>query len=120
MDMTLRIPFNLDVPTLKQEMRDWADGAAVGFSGEDVPYKSGKNNVLVRAFLRSIRGKEGKPTFKVKLGTSDMNTVGPVWDCPIVAYGPGDSSLDHTPQEHIEIEEFNRAIDVMADVLKSV
>jgi LysW-gamma-L-lysine carboxypeptidase len=118
MDMTLRIPFGLDVPSLKEHMREWADGAAVGFSGEDVPFKASKNNPLVRAFLRAIRAHGGRPTFKLKLGTSDMNTVGPVWDCPIVAYGPGDSSLDHTPDEHIQVEEFYRAIEVMEEVLR--
>lgn len=118
MDMTLRIPFGLDVPALKEHMREWADGAAVGFSGEDVPYKAGKNNPLVRAFLRAIRARGGRPTFKLKLGTSDMNTVGPVWDCPIVAYGPGDSSLDHTPEEHILVEEFYQAIEVMEKVIR--
>jgi LysW-gamma-L-lysine carboxypeptidase len=118
MNMTLRIPFGLDVPALKREMREWANGAAVGFSGEDVPYKAGKNNPLVRAFLRAIRTRNGRPTFKLKLGTSDMNTVGPVWDCPIVAYGPGDSSLDHTPDEHIQVEEFIKAVGVMAEVIR--
>jgi len=118
MDMTLRIPFGLDLPSLKEHMRQWANGAAVGFSGEDVPYKAGKNNPLVRAFLRAIRARDGRPTFKLKLGTSDMNTVGPVWDCPIVAYGPGDSSLDHTPDEHIRVEEFYRAIEVMEEVIR--
>jgi len=39
--------------------------------------------------------------------------VGPVWNCPIVAYGPGNSSLDHTPNEHIEVEEYLRAIKVL-------
>jgi len=118
MDMTLRIPFGLDVPALKGHMRQWANGSAVGFSGEDVPYKAGKNNSLVRAFLLAIRARGGQPTFKLKLGTSDMNTVGPVWDCPIVAYGPGDSSLDHTPDEHIRVEEFYQAIEVMEDVIR--
>jgi LysW-gamma-L-lysine carboxypeptidase len=117
MDMTLRVPFGLNVPTLKEHMREWAGEAAVGFSGEDAPYKEGKNNPLVRAFLRAIRTEGGRPTFKVKLGTSDMNTVGPVWDCPIVAYGPGDSALDHTPEEHILVKEFYQAITVMAEVL---
>jgi len=53
----------------------------------------------------------------VKTGTSDMNVVGPVWHCPIVAYGPGDSNLDHTPHEHILIEEYGRAIAVLTRVL---
>jgi len=118
MHMTLRIPFGLDVALLKENMRAWAEGAAVGFSGEDVPYRASKNNPLVRAFLRAIRARGGRPTFKLKLGTSDMNTVGPVWDCPIVAYGPGDSSLDHTPEEHIQVEEFYKAIEVMEEVIR--
>lgn len=118
MDMTLRIPFGLDVPSLKKHMRGWANGAAVGFSGEDVPYKADKNNPLVRAFLQAIRARGGRPAFKLKLGTSDLNTVGPVWNCPIVAYGPGDSSLDHTPQEHVQVEEFYRAIEVMEEVIR--
>ena len=118
MNMTLRIPFGLDVPALKEHMREWAGEAAVGFSGEDAPYKEGKNNPLVQAFLRAIRTEGGRPTFKLKLGTSDMNTVGPVWGCPIVAYGPGDSSLDHTPDEHIQMEEFYRAIEVMEEVIR--
>ena len=47
-----------------------------------------------------------------------MNIVGPAWGCPIVAYGPGDSRLDHTPQEHISLAEFQRGIQVLARVLR--
>ena len=46
-----------------------------------------------------------------------MNLVAPVWATPILAYGPGDSTLDHTPDEHIFIAEYLRAIDVLTDVL---
>ncbi|MFQ6016200.1 MAG: [LysW]-lysine hydrolase, partial [Anaerolineae bacterium] len=113
MDITLRLPLRLDVPVLKERIREWAEGAAVGFAGEDTPFKAEKNTPLVRAFLRAIRAQGGNPTFKLKLGTSDMNTVGPVWGCPIVAYGPGDSALDHTPAEHVEVEEYRRAIEVL-------
>ncbi|MBV9788133.1 MAG: acetyl-lysine deacetylase, partial [Chloroflexi bacterium] len=35
------------------------------------------------------------------------------WRCPIVAYGPGDAALDHTPDEHIVLEEYLRAIRVL-------
>ncbi|MFN2201675.1 MAG: acetyl-lysine deacetylase, partial [Caldilineaceae bacterium] len=56
----------------------------------------------------------------VKTGTSDMNIVGPIWNCPIVAYGPGDSSFDHTPDEHIEVEEYLRAVGLLSDVLSRV
>jgi LysW-gamma-L-lysine carboxypeptidase len=49
-----------------------------------------------------------------------MNIAGPAWRCPIVAYGPGDSSLDHTPNEHLDLAEYERAINVLAQVLKEI
>ena len=54
-----------------------------------------------------------QPGFVVKTGTSDMNVVAPVWQCPIVAYGPGDSALDHTPHEHLELDEYWTAVLVL-------
>ena len=41
----------------------------------------------------------------------------PIWQCPILAYGPGDSTLDHTPHEHIDLKEYHQAINVLALVL---
>ena len=49
-----------------------------------------------------------------------MNVVGPVWGQNIVAYGPGDSRLDHTPKEHIHIVEYIQAIDVLELVLREL
>ena len=47
-----------------------------------------------------------------------MNVVAPGWpDTPIVAYGPGDSSLDHTPEEHLELADYFRAIAVLRTAL---
>jgi [amino group carrier protein]-lysine/ornithine hydrolase len=46
-----------------------------------------------------------------------MNVLAPHWCCPVVAYGPGDSALDHTPHEHISLQEYLRAIDVLTRVL---
>jgi LysW-gamma-L-lysine carboxypeptidase len=43
-----------------------------------------------------------------------------VWKCPIVAYGPGDSSLDHTPCEHVRVSEYLEAIGVLADALATL
>lgn len=47
-----------------------------------------------------------------------MNVVAPVWDVPMVAYGPGDSALDHTPDEHVELAELERAVGVLEGVLE--
>jgi LysW-gamma-L-lysine carboxypeptidase len=51
---------------------------------------------------------------------TDMNVVGPLWRCPILAYGPGDSALDHTPEEHVEIAEWERGVAVLVDALRRI
>lgn len=48
-----------------------------------------------------------------------MNVVGPRWGQNILAYGPGDARLDHTPQEHIRIDEYRVGIDVLSAVLQA-
>ncbi len=75
---------------------------------------------MVRAFLASIRAEGGKPGFVYKTGTADLNVVGPVWNCPALVYGPGDSALDHTPEEHIELREYARTVRVLASALESL
>lgn len=84
------------------------------------PYRGEKNTALVRAFLSGIRACGGTPAFSLKTGTADMNIVAPVWNCPTVAYGPGNSNLDHTPNEHIEVAEFIRGVDVLEKTLLAV
>lgn len=83
-------------------------------------YQGPKNTPLVRAMLKGIRAAGGTPGFLLKTGTSDMNVVGPVWNCPILAYGPGDSALDHTPDEHIELAELERAVAALEQALAAL
>jgi LysW-gamma-L-lysine carboxypeptidase len=118
MNVVIRLPPKTDAADLEQKMRAWCNGARLSFSGSDPPFRAEKNTAPVRALLRAIRAEGGRPRFKLKTGTSDMNVVGPAWGCPIVAYGPGDSSLDHTPDEHIEIREFRHGVDVLARALQ--
>ena len=80
----------------------------------------GKNNPLVRAFLNGIRSQGGEPRFVYKTGTADLNIVAPVWKCPAVVYGPGDSSLDHTPNEHISLEDYQKAVNVLSASLQAL
>jgi LysW-gamma-L-lysine carboxypeptidase len=115
----LRLPPAVDPATLAQTVAAMADAdATIHFRDSCRAYQGDRNNLLVRAFLRAVRGAGGNPGFLLKTGTSDMNVVGPVWNCPILAYGPGDSTLDHTPEEHVEIAEYLRAIEVLAAVLR--
>jgi LysW-gamma-L-lysine carboxypeptidase len=120
MSIVMRLPPGLQPDALERDIRAWSNGAQLTFYPSDPPFQAAKNTPLVRAMLRAIRAGGGQPRFKLKTGTSDMNIVGPAWGCPIVAYGPGDSSLDHTPEEHIELAEFHRAVDILADALTSL
>lgn len=116
----LRLPPGIDVQRLLVRIRELAGSADIEIDGIQEGYRTTKRSALIPPFLRGIRAAEGKPGFKVKLGTSDMNVVGPVWKCPIVAYGPGDSSLDHTPDERIDLAEYLLAVRVLRDVLVSL
>ena len=118
MNVVVRLPPGIEASALERQIRTWCNGASLKFYPSDPPFQAEKNTPLVRAMLRAIRDQGGRPRFKLKTGTSDMNIVGPAWGCPIVAYGPGDSSLDHTPQEHIEISEYLQTIDVLGRTLE--
>ena len=113
-----RLPVDFPLEKFKNFLIEAAGSAQLNFSGEEIAVRMGKSNPLVKSFLQSIRAHQGSPKFKVKTGTSDMNVVAPKWNCPMLAYGPGDSSLDHTPHEHIEIEEYGKSIDVLESVLR--
>lgn len=118
MGIALRLPLGFPADAFQEAARAAAGTAEVAFRGDEAAYRADKNNPLVRALLAAIRAQGGQPRFTVKTGTSDMNVVGPAWQCPIVAYGPGDSDLDHTPDEHIELDEYRRTITVLTEALR--
>ena len=116
----LRLPPGLERSALERMLAEVVNGDAYLIEDFIPAYRAEKNTPLVRAFLAAIRAQGGKPAFTLKSGTSDMNLVAPAWGCPSLAYGPGDSSLDHTPQEHILVEEYLKAVDVLADALRGL
>jgi LysW-gamma-L-lysine carboxypeptidase len=116
----LRLPPGVDISALQSEILALAGEAEISFDGVQEGYRSDNRSPLVPPFLRAIRAAGGEPRFTVKLGTSDMTVVGPVWKCPIVAYGPGDASLDHTPDEHIVLDDYLRGVSVLTEVLAAL
>ncbi len=83
-------------------------------------FEGDRNTDLHRAFTRAIRAQGASPRFVVKTGTADLNLVAPAWQCPALAYGPGDAALDHTPEEHIVLEEYLSGIRVLEAVLSKL
>jgi len=82
------------------------------------PFEIDPGSPLVRALSWSIRKLRHKPaTLLRKTGTGDMNVLGRAMKIPVVAYGPGDSRLDHTPNEHIDIQEYLDSIQVYREAI---
>ncbi len=118
MTIGFRLPPTLSPYVVARDVSALASNdAQVRAYGHEQAYISEKDTPLTRALRGAIRAQGGRPRFVYKTGTSDMNIVAPQWGCPIVAYGPGDSSLDHTPDEHLPLDEYLRAINVLTEAL---
>ncbi len=116
MDVQFRIPPDTDAATVREIADGELDGGTVRWHESIPPVMRSPRNPAARAFRVAIRRVGGDPGQLRKTGTSDMNLYADVWDCPMVTYGPGDSALDHTPQEHLGLEEFDRAVAVLERV----
>ena len=116
----LRVPPGIRLSEVEALVGEQVQDAELKMVEGCAAYRAEKNTPLVRAFLAAIRQHGGAPTFTVKSGTSDMNLTAPAWQCPTLAYGPGDSDLDHTPHEHVLLAEYQRAVHILADVLRTL
>ena len=115
-----RLPPGIEPGRIQDLCASHAGGARVMMTGAETAVVADRRSALVRAFTARIRAHNAKPSLLLKTGTSDMNVVGAAgaWPCPILAYGPGDSSLDHTPDEHISVTEFHRSVRVLRGALE--
>ncbi len=125
--LSIRIPIGFTedkVRELFENLQADSNGNWGGFKisiNEFTPaYQSNRVNQLASAFSNAIRQQNKEPVFKVKSGTADFNLLGPHYNVPIIAYGPGDSSLDHTPNEHADLNEFLESIQVIEHALKKL
>ena len=85
------------------------------------PFEVNKASPLVHVFSSSVRKVLNKPaTLLHKTGTGDMNILGKAMNLPIVTYGPGDSHLDHTLEEHIDVKEYLDSIAVYKETLMRI
>ena len=120
-----RLPVGFDARVFQKQIEAWPKDLKTRFMfrfrGHEQAWRGDRSNALVRSFLAGLRSADAsaKLGFVLKTGTSDMNVVAPVWKCPVVAYGPGDSSLDHTPNEHLELDEYWKAINVLEQALRA-
>jgi len=77
------------------------------------PHLEDAGSLGVRVFRSAIRNALGSDVALVKkTGTSDMNSLAETHRIPMIAYGPGDSSLDHTNDEHVSSDDYLASIEV--------
>ena len=118
--LACRTPPGFDAAAFRGWLRGRAGADTLTFLEEVPAVRSTRTDPVVAALSASVRRHVGPPLAKVKLGTSDMNVVGPVWPVPIAAYGPGDSTLDHSDEERIVLADFLTSIDVLSDAVRRI
>ncbi|PSP58398.1 acetyl-lysine deacetylase [Halobacteriales archaeon QH_7_66_36] len=117
LDVQLRVPPSMTV----DEVRELADAEAaaghVNWHDRVPPVMTSPRGPVARAFRAAIRSAGGEPRLLRKTGTSDMNLYA-TWDVPMATYGPGDSDLDHAPDERLPLPELDRATAVVEEVVE--
>lgn len=113
--LTCRVPPGFDFAAFEEHVHAYGAGA-VDFDEQVPAVRTARGDAVVSALRAAIREGGGLPSLKLKAGTADLNVVAE-WGVPMAAYGPGDSHLDHTSDEHIPIPDLTRAVDVLAAAL---
>lgn len=126
----VRVPPSREVGDLKGRIAAIIDSFKQGegraairydFKDENMPFVESEGSIMVKAFRDSIRAVKGKECKLVKkTGTSDVNEFVKKFKIPTVVYGPGNSRLDHTPNENVSIEEYKDSIEVIARALMNL
>lgn len=117
----LRLPVWLSPDDASTAISGLADaGPALRLSGSVPAHRGDRSSTPALALAASIADLGGRGRPVVKTGTSDMNTLAVAWTCPIVAYGPGDSSLDHTPHERLGLHEYLRSVRVVRGAVEAM
>jgi LysW-gamma-L-lysine carboxypeptidase len=123
-EATMEVQFRIPPALSADELRELADSklleGTVHWNEPIPPVMESPRTAVARAFRVAIRDAGGSPRLLRKTGTSDMNLYADTWDCPMVTYGPGDSDLDHAPDEHLPLEEFDTSVDVLIDVARTL
>lgn len=115
-DAEFRLPPSTSPEAVRAAAESELETGSIRWRQPIPPVVQSPRTAVARAFRAAIRSNGGEPDHLQKTGTSDMNVYATSWECPMVTYGPGDSSLDHTPDEHLQLESFETSIDVLQQV----
>ncbi|MEM0374049.1 MAG: N-acetyl-lysine deacetylase [Sulfolobaceae archaeon] len=100
----IRYPYGFNIGKLLEDLKIIFNECNFRTLQEIKPVKVPLSSPLVRATMRAILKIGERPRIVRKLGTSDMNILYKMTE-NIITIGPGDSSLEHTPNEVISLDE---------------
>jgi LysW-gamma-L-lysine carboxypeptidase len=113
MDVQLRVPPSMTCGEVHEIADGYLESGHVNWHDSVRPTMASPRNDLARAFRVAVRGVDLEPRLLRKTGTADVNVYAGAWDCPMVTYGPGDSDLDHAPDERLPLPDLDRATAVL-------
>ncbi|WP_336035771.1 [LysW]-lysine hydrolase [Halobacterium yunchengense] len=112
-DVQFRLPPGTTAGDVQATVADCTTHGELAWTESIPPAMASPRTPVAGALRAGIRGAGGDPTHLRKTGTSDANVYADAWDCPVATYGPGDSSLDHAPDERIDLAAFDRGVEVL-------
>ncbi len=109
----VRVPPSISPGKVADIFRKLAPGNVSVKVDESLPgVETDMNHPLCRAMVGAMRESGMHPRYVKKHGSADMNIT--IHEgIPTIAYGPGDSSLDHTPNEVVLLKDYEKAIEVV-------
>ena len=123
----IRIPPQLNVETVFDSIKGIIDSfnrvnpnidIKISSVGKTEPFETSRDSILVRSFSWAIRKtRKNRVTLLKKTGTADINELSSSLKVPMIAYGPGDSHLDHTSNEHVIIDDYLDSIDIYQEAI---
>ncbi|CQH62140.1 acetylornithine deacetylase [Halobacterium hubeiense] len=112
-EMQFRLPPGTTADDVYETVADCTERGSVTWTESIPPVMASPRTPVAGALRAGIREAGGDPTHLRKTGTSDANIYAGAWDCPVATYGPGDSNLDHAPDERIDLAAFDRGVEVL-------
>jgi len=122
---TIQLDIRLPLGTLPEDVfqlcaeKAAPRGAAATLVSSVPAHAAERTNPVIRGLRVAIREQGGTPRLLAKGGTADFNYAA-AWNCPMAAYGPGDSRLDHTEDERLDLDEYTRSIRVLSSMFQKI
>ncbi|MHA1895047.1 MAG: M20/M25/M40 family metallo-hydrolase [Candidatus Helarchaeota archaeon] len=123
----IRIPPGISLETIKDQLikifKEFQENFPIKIKFKivsEIPgYRIDKNEKIVKIAKKAVDNAFGtKQKFIRKTGTNFMNVFGGVLSIPTISIGPGNPKLEHTVDEHIEVQEFMQAIKIYKNIIE--